>query len=298
LVATGNPTPTTVLYGNGDVGTDIKPGGRFEVGRWVDDSQTLGYGIRGWMIGDSNTNFSISRLAGQEALGIPFFNTTTNANDVFLVADPNGNPAYGGSINVATTSRVYGTDIFLRFLLCQTCCARVDFLLGYQYSIIDESLVIDSTLTEPGVRVRDSFHTRNEFSGASLGLKYQWYGACVRTDFFGKVGLGNMHESVDINNDGSTNGGLFARSTNVGFRSRNVFCAVPELGANLVVPFGCCWEFNVGYSAIFWSTALQPGAQIDTSVNLGTTPPNRPAPRFNDTDYWVHGVNFGLTRRF
>ena len=69
-----------------------------------------------------------------------------------------------------------------------------------------------------------------------------------------------------------------------------------------------CVRFGVGYSIIYVSNVIRPGALIDPVVNptlvpfrtefglpLGTA---RPMQVFHGTDYWAQGVNFTLTLMF
>ena len=63
---------------------------------------------------------------------------------------------------------------------------------------------------------------------------------------------------------------------------------------------------TVGYSFIYWSRVVRPGDQIELDVNPDLLPPEldpvegalRPRFAFNDTDYWLHGLNVGLECRF
>ncbi len=58
-------------------------------------------------------------------------------------------------------------------------------------------------------------------------------------------------------------------------------------------------QMTVGYSFMYWSSVALAGNQIDRSVDiaqaLGGAPSNRPAFSFEDSGYWMHGVDLGLT---
>lgn len=302
----------SVLYGGSSVGTELRTGGRAELGRWTDETQTRGYAGRIFVLEQSATNFNVTSGAALPMLGIPFINVSPapvgdGGEDAFLVADPTNNaPApYTGSINIRTTSDVMGGDFFMRFNCADTGWQRVDFLTGYQFSRVDENLTMTSVLgLNPNLTIRDTFETRNEFHGAMIGLMSQWYGPRVHMDFVTKIGLGNMHGSVNVQGQREQAGvvtqddGIFARATNAGFHSRNRFAVVPEFTANCVIPLTSRLEFSMGYTFVFWSNILQPGGQIDRTVNLTTNNPARPAFSFNDNDFTVHGVNFSLLGRF
>src|SRR5262249_26759210 len=129
-----------------------------------------------------------------------------------------------------------------------------------------------------------------------------------------KVALGTNQERADI--DGNTvvtvpgfapvtrPGGLLAQSTNSGHHRRSDFGVVPEVGANLGFQVGQHLRGFVGYSFLYWSEVTRPGGQIDLGVNPTQIPPStlvgaaRPAFSFHQTDYWAHGVNFGIEVRY
>ncbi len=62
----------------------------------------------------------------------------------------------------------------------------------------------------------------------------------------------------------------------------------------------------MGYDFLYWSSVARPGDQIDRTVNSTQiaprtgpfTGPARPAFEFKNTDYWAHGVNFGVEFRY
>ena len=99
-------------------------------------------------------------------------------------------------------------------------------------------------------------------------------------------------------------GGVFAQPTNIGSRSARRFSVVPEMSANVnYSPFD--WlKLRVGYQYLYWTGVLRPGNQIDRSVNDTLIPTSqffgptgtetRPARQVNATDFYAHGVTFGI----
>jgi hypothetical protein len=130
-----------------------------------------------------------------------------------------------------------------------------------------------------------------------------------------KIALGWTHEEIDVAGSsaqlgtlaGPIPGGFFAQATNSGQRSRNEFAVVPEV--NFRVGCHLCrrvWVF-AGYEFLYWSRVARPGDQIDRGLNLSQSPvfgtgtlvgATRPQPLSNSTDYFVHGLNFGLEVRY
>jgi hypothetical protein len=192
----------------------------------------------------------------------------------------------------------------------------VDLLAGYQYARVNEGILMDSTVSDNAGatnRVIDSFATRNEFHGGSIGLATQIDNGCWYVDLMGKIGLGNMQEQVIISGQsistvgGTTNtlnnSGLFAQPTNVGTYSRDQFVAIPELGVNVGWHITQNIDFRVGYTFIYYSGMVRPGDAIDTSINTtqaggALVGAARPAFTFNDSDFVAHGLNLGLGVRW
>jgi len=79
---------------------------------------------------------------------------------------------------------------------------------------------------------------------------------------------------------------------------------MPELGVSLGYDLTCRLRATVGYTLIYWSNVARPGDQIDTELNASQFPPGElvgaphPEFRFQTTDFWAQGLNFGLEYRF
>ena len=195
-------------------------------------------------------------------------------------------------------------------------------LAGGRYLQLDDSLRITENLqVEQSVRgvgnivVIDQFNTRNQFYGGQIGFdgeyrKNRWF-----LGGSGKVALGNMRQSVSINgatifNDGPApgveSGGLLALAgTNIGEYKRDRFAVVPEAGVKIGYYFKPNLRGFVGYDVLYASSVVRPGDQIDLNVNPTFLPRNGPpigaaVPQFQfrSTDFWAHGVSFGLELRY
>ena len=203
--------------------------------------------------------------------------------------------------------------------------SRVDVLVGYRHLKLRDSLTINENLTDlnppPGVNsintlITDRFSTENEFHGPEVGIQWETHRRRFFLELLGKVALGNNHQTVQI--DGSTTrivngvvtpqltGGLLAQTTNIGTYERDVFSVIPELGATLGFHITPRLMLTGGYSFIYWSPVVRAGDQIDLDVNEQLLPPPvdpltgaaRPAFAWNESDFWVQGVNFGLDYRW
>ena len=109
------------------------------------------------------------------------------------------------------------------------------------------------------------------------------------------VSMDSCEETVTTPSGGPAatgTGGLLARPSNSGTFERNEFIYVPEASVNLSRRLNEHLDVSLGYTFIYWSSILLAADQVDMSVNPngGTSP----AFTFNDTDFWVQGVNVGL----
>jgi hypothetical protein len=59
-------------------------------------------------------------------------------------------------------------------------------------------------------------------------------------------------------------------------------------------------SFHIGYNLIWLTNVALSGDQIDLHVNLGQQfgGPQRPQFVFNDRDYWLQGINWGMNWDF
>ena len=313
LVTTGGNdgvlgTGETNLFGGTTEDHDVQSGGRINVGLWLDDCRRWNVGFRYWQLGESTIGFSAAGdgSAGSTLIARPFFNSDPGvmAQDSELINEPG---VRSGSINIDSASDVLGGDVLVRYML--QCCgdSRLDFVTGYQFSTYDESLAFNTTSTITATNltrnVSERFDARNEFHGGLLGLRAQWAGGGWTCNVLGKVGLGNVDQMVTIagttrnidagGNVTTVNGGLLTQDSNIGVFNTSEFAVVPEVNVDLAYQVSCNMRVVFGYSMIYWSEAVQPGRQIDLTVDptQGTA---RPAFAFDSTDYWVQGLNFGL----
>jgi Putative beta barrel porin-7 (BBP7) len=304
----GNPT-TRVLFGSDPIGTNLRNGGRVTLSRLMGDGQTTITG-RFWGIEDgSQTFFSSSPPAS--VIGIPFFNAALGQEDAFLVASPG--LTQPGSIRVTAKNDLIGADAWGSRNWFNDGSASVDILAGYQFTRLDDSIRLNSLSTAIGgplvgndIAILDSFRTRNQFHGGTLGLIARSYRGPITLEGLFKVGLGNMNQTVIVNGTTTitptgggvssiTPGGIFAQPSNIGTQTHNHFCYSPEINTNLLYNINANWRAMVGYSFIYWNQVVLAGNQIDRNVNLGqvVAGPQVPQPRFSRSDFWVQGISIG-----
>lgn len=315
------PASTTVLVGNERASNDVQPGARFTLGRWVNADQTLGVEVSYFFLCIDSASFAVSSN-GIPPVSRPFFDALNNAQAAELVGFPG---ILNGRVGVVSDSDcLQGAEALVRRNLTNsddgTNAFRLDLLGGFRFLGFHESLGIREDLVSTNaagvvpqgtqILVQDSFRTANDFYGGEFGLSSRIQRGAFTLELLGKVALGDTRETVHINGsrtnttpDGtsaSASGGLLALASNIGNYGRDVFAVVPELGVNVGVQVTPWARAYAGYTWIYWTSVVRPGDQIDLSVNPNLIPPtvqvgpNRPAFDFHASEFWVHGVQFGL----
>jgi hypothetical protein len=321
---------TTLLFGDDEVLDNGFNGLRLNFGFWLDRCHNWGLGAEYFGIGQESVDFARTSTGavGSQILARPFFNVgNTNAGeDAQLVAFPN---VIRGTVAVRATSELAGAAVNLRYRTnCNTGCehdwmcggcsqvhTRADVLFGYRYLELDESVGISENLVSllpapdsGAFSINDTFDTRNTFNGFDMGMMYNRRRGVWTMDLLAKMALGNTRQVVNIR--GTTlldaaeqlpAGGLLAQQSNIGRHQRDRFAVVPELGATLGYHITPNFKLRAGYTFIYWSNVVRPGDQIDLDVNPEFLPPatgnittsRRPRFAWNDSDYYVHGVNLG-----
>jgi Putative beta barrel porin-7 (BBP7) len=309
---------TTILYGDGPVNNDMRPGGRFMCGFWLNEGHTCEIEAGLMLIGGQQSHFYASS-DGSQIMSRPFTDATTDAQIAETVSFPG---LTSGNIAVASRSDpLLIADIVFRGTLCSDCSRSTDFLVGYRYLHFAESLQIQENLTSldaltlgTTLAVHDGFSTRNEFQGGLLGLETAWQFDAFSLQLLGKLALGNLNREVTI--AGNTvitapgaaplayTGGLLALSSNSGEFSSNHFVCWPEVDVTAGWQLTRHLRATAGYSLLWLTDMVRPGDQIDTTVNPNLIPPaspsapTRPVFTLHDTDFWVQGLRLGLEFRF
>jgi hypothetical protein len=312
---------TTVVFGNETVNNAVRPGARFTVGAWLEDSHTTGVEANFFFLASRTTNFNASST-GSPILARPFViedptDPNFGKNGALFVAFPG---LLQGSFQARVDSHLIGTDVYLRQALCCGCCCRVDGLLGFRYLHLREGLGISETEistvpTNPlfGIPfvINEGFDTENNFYGGEIGLIGEMQRGCWFIRGVAKVALGCTERSVRINGTTQVDsqpletGGFLALPSNIGDHNSSRFSVVPEVGINVGYNITPCLRVYTGYTFLYWTGVARPGDQVDARVNatqqpLGNGLVGAPLPAFpqHSSGYWAQGINFGLEYRF
>jgi Putative beta barrel porin-7 (BBP7) len=325
----GDPR-TRVLFGDENVNNEeVRSGFRVRAGFWLDQCATCGLEGSYFFLGRGTDDETFFPALNTPILARPFFNAANTSQlvslprpDTELVNFPG---AVSGAVSVSAANDFHGFDANFRKNICCACDRRVDFLAGYRYLRLNDSLHIseDVTATDPtsttipvGTRfqVEDRFDSHNDFNGGQVGLAAELRRGRFVVGARGLVALGNSHKEVSIN--GATRitvpgtapqmnlGGLLALPTNIGTFTRNDFAVEPEGTLTVGYQLTDGVRAFVGYTFIYWSNVWRAGDQIDLVVNPTQIAPGTlvgtPRPTFlgKDTDFWAQGVSFGLELRY
>lgn len=297
------PGTTTLFGGNQDNGPML--GGRFTLGYWLDEGQTVGLmGSYFFLNNTSSDSFNVSSSGapGSAVLARPFVNAINGAQDSQQVAFPG---VTSGNMQIASSSFFQGAQLNG---LCNLCCCnnvccptdpcdtsccyltgyRVDLIGGFLWMNLNENLGIGENITVlptapppfvPGstIMVADNFQTRNNFYGGQIGARAEWWRGAWFTNVQGIVALGDTHQEVTIGGSSAfagpggapvtQRGGLLALPTNIGTYSRDQFSVIPQVGLNVGRQLTNHVRVFVGYTFMYWSSVVRPGDQIDPVVN-------------------------------
>ncbi len=237
-------------------------------------------------------------------------------------------PTITGNVQAKTANDLLGTDAYIQYLLYACNGRRLDLIAGYKFNRIGDSLGIHQTSFQqlaPGSQrtfdFQDVFGTENDFHGAELGLLGEYDSGPITFSLLGQLGMGNMHEVVTITGQQSTwdtgqvpvpiyQGGLLALPTNIGTYTRDEFALVPEMEFKLIYHLTRRLDFSLGYSMIYWNKVALAADQIETNAagipvvnssqipkrgGVPVPPPNPALNEIRQSDFWVQGINFGLT---
>jgi hypothetical protein len=329
---------TSILFGNQEVDEDRRNGGRIDFGYWLVDGEFVGVSGHYFILEEDSTTFSESSVFSEgptadRILARPFFNfdPAVLAPDSALIAFPDfqiDNPDgsvtivdLDGSIDIRTSVDVQSAGAMITNLLWIdfTTNWRVDFLSGYRFFKLDDSIEINDRFTTVGgvlapttFESTDRFEATNEFHGGEVGLKGQAFYGRFSLELLSKIAFGNNHQEVDISGSNSvttlgqtvtTEGGLLALPTNIGEHTRNQFTILPEAGMTFRFELTKNVRLSAGYSFIYVDKVLRSAEQIDLGVNttqIGGTLVGDPRPAFfgRDDSFWVRGVTAGFELRY
>jgi hypothetical protein len=319
----GAPT-TTTLFGGGDMQFGPASGVRLFADYRLND--TWGIAVGGFLMEQQARGQAFrSDPAGTPTIGIPFLSVFDGSEQANLLASPG---ALAGSAAVRLDNRLWGVEANATAHACDNGEWHLNVLGGFRYAYLRERLRLDTTstlLATPGLFAGsvvgpgttfigfDDFSTSNAFYGGQLGFDAAWQRGAFFISTFTKVALGVTQQRSSIrggttallpNGTSSTAiGETLALSTNVGRITNDRFGVLPEVGVNAGVQLTNHLTLFGGYQFLQWNDVARPGDQINRNVNSNLIPtqddgtrlgPQLPSAALHHTDFWAHGLNFGV----
>ncbi len=282
------PVGGATLFGS-NIDYNLRLGGRFTGGYWLDEDQTLGVEGSYFFVNGPSDNFSANSAGtGTTILGVPFINAVTGLPDrqvvsfpgittgtvgivsgsSFLGAQLNGiYNLYGGNNGVGNKAAFAGTGMpgYGMGRFGNPAGYRVDMIGGFMYLNLNENLAITENIaflpSAPvppfalGSRIttNDRFATTNNFYGGQLGGRAEVYSGAWFTNVTGAVALGATNQQVRIN--GST---VFTDSAGAQVTQRGGVFALPtNIGT-----------YNRDQFAVAPQVTLNVGRQLTDNVRL------------------------------
>jgi hypothetical protein len=312
-------TPT---FGTRDLDTGEHSGGRFTLGAWFCEDQA--FGVEGSYFFFGSKGVTQSHIPAREFF--PFVSTAVGPTGIPF-ADPTLDTAretlslsqflQGFSVN--GVANVLANEHF-----------RVDVLGGFRYLDLTEDLDFRVDLRgvpggfAPGFvgTYADHFGTRNQFFGGNVGARVEGYWRGFFVNATAQVALGDSHERLSIAGNSAQSGGgpsffngpfpgqgVFAQQTNGGITVRDRFAVLPEGSVNVGYEVNSHVRAMVGYSFLYLSDVVRPGAQLSSTVNTSNVPffgnlpgplvgPAQPLPTGRSSDFWGQGFSVGVELRY
>jgi hypothetical protein len=277
------PANPETLFDGGDVDNGARSGGRFTLGFWCMESHAIGLEAGYFFLGRHTEPLAF----GEEE------------------SFPTG--TLPGTFLVSLSSLLQSAEVSAVSNLANTGCFRCDFLAGFRYLRLDESLHVEQDFTSADFGEQDTwddeFHTHNNFYGGQVGARAEYMHNRFFVDVSGKVALGVTDQQVVINGgltqafttfstDAFGNpvqnvqvyrspGGLLAQPATY---SRDYFTVVPEVSITVGYQLTSYFRASLGYNFLYWSSVARPGDQV-SGVPRGT-------------DFWAQGLNCMLAFTF
>jgi len=314
---------TQVLIGD-SIGFTPASGVRINAGMWLDREHLFGVEGAYLLLPNriNNHTWTSSGAPGSMPLSIPYYNTQAGAQDTTGVALPGG---FGGTANLTAQTSFQSAEVNILHRLGECNGFRFDGMIGYRWAELNEVLQYDtpSNLRALGnprefFNPYDRFHSTSNLYAGQAGLRANKEWGRLGLTAWTKIGMGGMAQATKINGALYTNdytgytaiqaypGGYYAQPTNSGYHSGTAFSVLPEIGLNGSIRLLECLKLNIGYTFLYMTNVVRPGDQISNGINPTQSPsftgnPNSklvgaPAPLYSSqsSDWWAHGLNFGL----
>jgi Putative beta barrel porin-7 (BBP7) len=314
------PATVAVLGGhNADFGAFT--GFRATVGGWLDRDATVGAEVGGFLLERRSDSVRLTDhplATDPNLLARPYVDAATGTEASFPVAVPG---LAGGAIYAKASSRTWGLDGDGVVNLRNRSLYRVDLLGGFRYLDLLERFNVGQVTTigpddTAGIAIYDQFGARNQFYGGQLGTRTVIRRGRLDLTLVTKLALGVTHEVTEVGGTATAfapgtsltvPGGFLAVASNSGRAERDHFSVLPESTVAVGYRVTERLSASVGYNFLYLSDVARPAEQIDRTINVSQVPVLgggplvgvvRPTHDIVGTDYWLQGVQFGVSYKY
>jgi hypothetical protein len=309
LLTTGPPgsagvlgADTSILLG-GDraAGNTFFNGTRLTLGYWFALGR-FGVEMEAFFLPSMHSTFTATSN-GNKLLALPFTDAVSGLPTSTIIAGPSAGGPHSGTFAAFTATQFYGQQVnFVMLLAGDGVASRLDYLGGVRFLQMKDRLdmtSISQTTAGTVLDLEDHVYTRCAFYGANFGLR----GTLNRGPFSLQIrGLGALGGTdQNIQTSGSNLGsppGMFVQASNMGIFRRTRFDMVYETGVNLNWQASSWLSVFGGYTFLWWVNPVRAGDQVDTTLNLTSSGPVRPAIPFKQDSLIAQGLNVGLAFRW
>ena len=313
----GDGAPAIAIVSPGEVNQGPHNGVRLSAGYWLSMPQLWGVETSYWWL-SQDTDASFSAAPPGTILSRPFVDPRINGGEprLFQISTANGVTAALGQVQSTFDSDGFELNALRR--ANPFFGNEMHWIIGARYWGLREDLSISALSRAPTLDFEsvmfDRFATENRFFGAQVGSRIVFDYGRLNVVFSARTALGVMYQEANI--DGTSAlvsaagtevrpGGFLALRGNIGEHERTKFAMLGDLSLRLYYRVTEQVSFGLGYNLLLVSNVLRPGGQIDPVVNPALLPfsgasagPVRPTFEFVGKQFWMHGINVGLTVRF
>ena len=261
-------------------------GGRASLGRWLDDSSSIG--LEGTIFGVYTAVRPYYASGGPTT--VPSASAVSNVASTLGLSEDQATAFLNnlsGKNLVANLSVLGGAEANLRFEIGESITTRLDFLLGFRWLYLNDYMGV---INQQGAVL---INTQNSFWGGQIGLEGEFVSGRWFLDGWAKLALGSNHQTASIGSSAAAAGNFVSTLGNGGVSDRDVFTTVPEIGVSLGCRIGYHTRVFANYSIVYMNNTARPASQIGNYLNGSV-----PAWNFTDTYFWAQGVSVGLEFRF
>lgn len=331
----------STLPGGNTVDFGDQPGARLTVGWWLTDDKCFGVDVSGFWLDQKAVHFTSTATNNNQFFQSGF------TNDVYISPAPSVPPTLVSStpvliganaltnLDVSSTFQTWGFEVNGRCRKCFFGPVTFDFLTGFRYMDVDETIHSDEFVNLSPVgplggppptivpinpfqaHFVDFIDTHNRFYGAQVGVEMEANLCGCFVQACGKLAVGDMHMNYSLQGYTAQTiptvttvpGGLLVNAGDNGLVSaeRDRICVMPELNVNVGYNFCTGVRGFVGYNLLYISALARPAQQVFTTTTTTTvtiasqeTTLTTIAPGFraSSDDAVLQGLNLGLEFRY